>query len=258
MVPDLLICLDSWLRLNARRDLHNGLPPEQGRLEQLLGRCGADAISRKKVPPKRCARRGLLHPPMDWTMRKRAEIGRSRQIARLIRCIRDKRVILDLDLADLYGVETRVLNQAVKRNRERFPQDFVFTLTREEIQGISQAVISLEKLRFSRSVHAFTEHGALMAANILNSTRAVAMSVYIIRAFIQMREDLAANAAILKRLAEIDKTLLGHDLALRDIYQKLRPLLEPPAPPPRPQIGFHVREDDVPYRAGHRSARRPL
>ena len=93
-----------------------------------------------------------------------------------------------------------------------------------------------------------------MAANILHSPRAVAMSVYVIRAFVKMREDLAANAAILKRLAEIDKNLLLHDGALRDIYQKLRPLLEPPPPPPKPQIGFHVKEDAVPYRIKRRRA----
>jgi hypothetical protein len=87
-----------------------------------------------------------------------------------------------------------------------------------------------------------------MAANILNSPRAVAMSVYVIRAFMKIREHLAANAAILKRLAEIDKTLLVHDTALRDIYQKLRPLLEPPPPAPKPEIGFHVKEEPVPYR----------
>src|SRR6266550_8344649 len=95
--------------------------------------------------------------------------------------------------------------------------------------------------------HAFTEHGALMAATVLNSARAVAMSLYVIRAFIKMREDIAANAAILKRLAEIDKTLLLHDGALRDIYQKLRPLLQPPPEPPKPEIGFHIKEDSVPY-----------
>ncbi len=102
---------------------------------------------------------------------------------------------------------------------------------------------------------AFTEHGALMAANILKSPRAVAMSVYVIRAFIKIREDFVANAAILKRLAEIDKTLLLHDGALRDIYQKLRPLLEPPPVPPRPEMGFHVKEDAVPYRVRRRGAR---
>jgi hypothetical protein len=159
----------------------------------------------------------------------------SHQIVRLIQCVRGQRAILDVDLARLYGVETRALNQALKRNGDRFPDDFVFELTREEILGISQTVISLRRLRFSKSVHAFTEHGALMAANLLNSPRAVAMSVYVIRAFVKMREDLAANAAILKRLAEIDKTLLLHDGALRDIYQKLRPLLEPPPLPPNPK-----------------------
>jgi hypothetical protein len=95
-----------------------------------------------------------------------------------------------------------------------------------------------------------------MAANILNSPRAVAMSVYVIRAFVKMREDLAANAAILKRLAEIDKSLLLHDGALRDIYQKLRPLLEPPPPPPKPEIGFHVKEDSVAYRVNRKGAGR--
>jgi len=164
-------------------------------------------------------------------------------------------VILDTDLAKIYGVETRALNQALKRNQARFPDDFVFELTREEILGISQTVISLQKLKLSKQVRAFTEHGALMAANILNSARAVAMSVYVIRAFVKMREDLAANAAILKRLAEIDKTLLLHDGALRDIYQKLRPLLEPPPSPPKPEIGFHVKEDSVAYRVRRKPAR---
>jgi hypothetical protein len=94
-----------------------------------------------------------------------------------------------------------------------------------------------------------------MAAKILNSPRAVAMSVYVIRAFVKPREDLAANAAILKRLAEIDKTLLLHDGALRDIYQRLRPLLEPPLPPPKPEIGFHVKEDSTAYRLRRRPSR---
>lgn len=88
-----------------------------------------------------------------------------------------------------------------------------------------------------------------MAANLLNSSRAVAMSVYVIRAFVSLRRNVAANAAILRRLAEIDKTLLIHDAALRDIIQKLRQLMEPPPAPTKPEIGFHVKEDAVPYRA---------
>jgi hypothetical protein len=181
-------------------------------------------------------------------MNPRIEPLSSGDIAPLIRSIRDTRVLLDADLARLYGVETRVLNQAVKRNQDRFPQDFVLELNRDEILRISQTVTSLRKLRFSKQVRAFTEHGALMAANLLNSPRAVSMSVYVIRAFVKLREGLAANAAILKRLAEIDRTLLKHDSALREIVQQLRPLLAPPPEPPRPEIGFHVKEDAVPYR----------
>jgi hypothetical protein len=185
-------------------------------------------------------------------MKNQTQIVPAGDVTPLIRCIRGQRVILDSDLSKLYGVETRALNQALKRNRGRFPEDFVFELAREEIVRISQSVTSLEKLKFSKRVLAFTEHGALMAATVLNSPRAVAMSVYVIRAFIKLREDLVANAAILKRLAEIDKSLLLHDGALRDIYQKLRPLLEPPQQAPKPEIGFHVKEDSVPYRIGRR------
>ena len=100
------------------------------------------------------------------------------------------------------------MNQAVKRNVDRFPTEFAFPLTREEILSISQTVTSLGRLKFSKRVHAFTEHGALQAANIVNSPQAVQMSLYVIRAFVKMREEFTANATILKRLAEIDKTLL--------------------------------------------------
>ncbi len=158
-------------------------------------------------------------------------------------------------MARLYGVETRALNQAMKRNQDRFPADFMFDLAREEILRISQSVTSLRRLKFSKQVRAFTEHGALMAAMVLSSPRAVAMSVYVIRAFVQMREEQVANAAILKRLAEMDKTLLTHDTALRDVYQKLLPMLSPPPDPPRKEIGFHVKEDATPYRVKEHPAR---
>lgn len=154
--------------------------------------------------------------------------------------IRDQRVVMDSDLAQIYGVRTGRFNEAIQRNIKRFPGDFAFTLRRREFdQLISQNAIS-KPSRGGRTKlpRVFTEHGALMAASILNSERAVAMSVYVIRAFVEMREKLAANAAILKRLAEIDKTLVLHDSALRDIYQKLLPLLSPLPDPPRRQIGF--------------------
>jgi hypothetical protein len=185
--------------------------------------------------------------------------------------IREQKVVLDSDLAAIYGVTTKRLNEQFRRNRKRFPEDFAFQLTAEEFAGLTSQIATLEEGRSSgepirsqsaagsncsqlmrsqsatasrRNIRylpwAFTEHGALQAANVLRTDRAIAMSVYVIRAFIEQREKLAANAAILKRLAEIDKSLLEHDTALRDIYQKLLPLLAPPQEPSRRQIGFHV------------------
>src|SRR5207245_262030 len=125
-----------------------------------------------------------------------------------------------------------------------FPSDFMFQLSDIEAESLIFQ-IGRSKGRGGRrhSPYAFTEHGALMVSTVLNSQRAVAMSLYFIRAFVKMREETAANAAILKRLAEIDKTLLIHDSALREIVQKLRPLLEPPPQPPKPEIGFNIKED---------------
>jgi len=164
----------------------------------------------------------------------------TQNILPLIHMIRGQRVILAANLAKLYSVPTSRLNEAVKRNKARFPSDFMFQLTRLEAVACSTSQIAILKRgeNIKYLPFAFTEHGAIMAANVLNSPQAVAMSVYIVRAFIQQREVLAANEAILKRLAEIDKTLLQHNAALRDIYQKLLPLLQPPPDPPKPKIGF--------------------
>ena len=181
----------------------------------------------------------------------------------LIFMIRGHRVMLDADLARLYGVTTKRFNEALKRNRDRFPADFAFQLTATEFADLrsqfatssfqadpqggftnrSQFATGSQKHRDPRfRPWAFTEHGALMAANILRSEQAVHMSVFIIRAFVRLREQIAANATILKRLAEIDKTLLQNDAALRDIYRKLLPLLQPLPDPPKRRIGF--RTDD--------------
>ncbi len=178
------------------------------------------------------------------------------KIERRIYSIRGVRVILDADLAVLYGVSTKRLNEQFRRNRKRFPDDFAFQLTAEETAALRSQIATSSApftglrsqdatLKTGRGRHrkyrpyAFTEHGALQAANILNSANAVHMSVFVIRAFVKMREHLATNAAILKRLAEIDKSLLVHDSALRDIYQKLLPLLSPTPDPPQRKIGFH-------------------
>ena len=183
-------------------------------------------------------------------------------IETLILSVRSQKVILDADLAELYDVPTKRLNEQVKRNADRFPEDFMFQLTAQEWTNLKSqiATSSLEvpqkegvvpnwsQFATSSKRHrgaayrptAFTEHGAIMAATVLNSPEAVAMSVFVVRAFMQMRGQLAANAAILKRLAEIDETLLEHDSALRAIWTKLQPLLAPPPEPPRRRIGFNA------------------
>ena len=137
------------------------------------------------------------------------------------------------DLAEVYGVTTKVLNQAVGRNADRFPADFAFRLTSKEKIKVVTICDHLARLKFSPVLpRAFTEYGAIMVATVLNSPQAVAMSVYVVRAFVRMREQLASNTAIRKRLAEIDRTLLQHDASLRDIYRKLLALLQPPPDPP--------------------------
>ena len=165
-------------------------------------------------------------------------------VHQLIRTIRGHRIILDTDLARIYGVPTFRLNEAVKRNRRRFPEDFLFQLTAEEHAALTSQIAMSKPGRGGRRTrpYAFTEHGALQVANVLNSSKAEAMSIYVIRAFIRMREELSANQAISKRLAEIERTLLTHDAALRDLYQKIRPLLLPPPDQPKRRIGF--RTDD--------------
>ncbi|HEY7239960.1 MAG TPA: ORF6N domain-containing protein [Burkholderiales bacterium] len=163
---------------------------------------------------------------------------------------RGQRVILDADLARIYGVPTRALNQAVKRNTDRFPTDFAFQMTPVEVDNLKSQFVTSRLIHFADQIFtqghggrrtlptAFTEHGALMAANVLRSERAVQMSIYVTRVFVRLREQTIANAAILKRLAEIDRTLLEHDAALRDVYRKLQTLLIPSAETPRRRIGF--------------------
>ena len=177
----------------------------------------------------------------------------------LILTIRNQTVLLDADLAAVYGVPTKALNQAVKRNADRFPSDFIFRLTPVEFTDLRSQIATTNPEVAADQYHgalrsqfvttsrggrrtlpyAFTEHGAIMAATVLNSPQAVKMSVFVVRAFVQMREQLAGNAAILKRLAEIDKTLLQHDQALGVVWRRIQPLLAPPPDPPRRRIGFH-------------------
>lgn len=176
-----------------------------------------------------------------------------------IHTVRGQRVVLDSDLAALYGVLTKRLNEAVRRNADRFPEDFCFQLTVQEtaflrsqiatskLEGTPEEGITPNSERRGGRRYtpfAFTEHGALMAATVLNSPQAVQMSLYVVRAFVRMREELLTNAVIFKRLAQIDKKLLEHDVVLQDVVEKLLPLLNPPPVEEKPKrrIGFHTDE----------------
>jgi ORF6N domain len=162
------------------------------------------------------------------------------EIGRTILVLRRQRIILDADLAALYGVPTKALNQAVKRNADRFPEDFMFRLTRAETETLnrSQIVTGSHKHRDPRfPPFGFTEHGAIMAATILNSPRAVEMSLYIVRAFVRLRELLASNTALARKLDELERKHQHHDEAITAILSAIRELTNPPAPKRR-SIGF--------------------
>ena len=167
-------------------------------------------------------------------------------IASRIVTLRGERVLLDSDLATLYGVETRRLNEQVRRNRRRFPADFIFRLTREELENLMSQFATSRWGGRRKLPYAFTEHGAIQAATILNTRRAVEVSVYVVRAFVQLRGVLAANRELTKRLEElearIERKLDTHDRVIADILNAIRQLMAPPEPKPKRRIGF-ISED---------------
>jgi hypothetical protein len=160
---------------------------------------------------------------------------RAEDISQRIHTIRGHRVMLDADLAELYGVTTGALNQAVKRNTERFPENFAFRLTTEEKGEVLTNCDNLSRLKFSPALPlAFTEHGAIMAASVLNSQRTVETSVYVVRAFVRMREALATHRELSQRLNELERK---YDTQFRVVFDAIRALMEPPKTPRR-RIGF--------------------
>ena|SRR2546423_5209644 len=168
-----------------------------------------------------------------------------------IHVFRGERVMLDSDLAVIYGVGTMRLNEQFRRNRDRFPEDFAFQLTRQELTRlISQNAMSKKGRGGRRSLPwVFTEHGAIMLASVLNSPIAVQASVRVVRAFVYLREQINANRALAKKFAELEKRMDGHDEAIATLFEAIRQLLEPTdgERPPR-EIGFHVKEQTRPYR----------
>jgi hypothetical protein len=173
-------------------------------------------------------------------------------IESVIRISRGERIILDVDLARIYGVETRVLNQAVRRNLGKFPPDFMFRLNLTEVRQLnrSQTVTASQKHRNPRfRPYAFTEHGAIMAANVLNSPRAVQMSVFVVRAFVRLRQMVGAHKEMAAKLAELERKVASHDGNIKDLFEAIRQLITPPAPNKR-QIGFQVKERAARYGRG--------
>lgn len=165
----------------------------------------------------------------------------TRKVSSKILVLRNQKVILDTHLAELYGVSVRQLNQQVKRNKHRFPADFVFAVSVAEYRNLrSQNVISSSAHGGRRYLpHAFTEHGAIMAATVLNSRRAIEMSVFVVRAFVQMRQTLAVNRRVVSKLSELEARLDSHDSEIQDLVEAIRELLAP-MPASKRRIGFET------------------
>lgn len=167
-----------------------------------------------------------------------------------IHFVRGQRVMLDSDLAAVYGVTTAALNQAVKRNPRRFVADFAFQVNAEEFSTlISQNVIAKAGRGGRRTLPwVFTEHGAIMLASVLKSDRAVEMSVYVVRAFIRIRELLMSNRELAAKLEELEQRVSEHDRSIAALVAAIRELLNPKEPVTKREIGFHMREQAPPYR----------
>lgn len=164
--------------------------------------------------------------------------------------VRAQKVMLDSDLADPYGVTTKRLNEQVRRNRGRFPADFMFRLTEEEAAGLRSQNATSKGGRGGRRYppSVFTEHGAIMPASVLNTTRAVDVSVYVVRAFVRLREMMATNREVAAKLGELEQKVASHDAAIRSLVQAIRQLMDLPPPASRRPIGFRVEEARPRYR----------
>jgi hypothetical protein len=172
------------------------------------------------------------------------------RVERTILVIRGQKVILDADLSKLYGVTTKRLNQQVNRNRSRFPDDFMFQLTSEEKAEVVANCDHLSKLKFSPVLpYVFTEHFAIMAASVLNTPRAIETSVFVVRAFVRLREMVATHRELARKLSELEQRFEDHDEKIQAIFEAIRQLMAPPERQ-RKKIGFEVKEGRAPYGNG--------
>lgn len=162
------------------------------------------------------------------------------QIQQRILLIRGEKVIIDTDLAEAYGVSTKALNQAVRRNTDRFPSDFMFILTNEEKSEVVTNCDHLRKLKFSSvNPHAFTEHGAIMVASVLNSPKAIEVSIFIVRAFVKLREAIAGHKELSHKITQLEQKLKDHDEQILVLIEAIKQLMDPKPPPKIRRIGFH-------------------
>ena len=186
--------------------------------------------------------------------------GNTIPIESVIQTVRGEKIILDADLARIYGVTTKRLNEQVKRNLDRFPSDFVFRLTQAEWERLvgriansdrpenrSQIATGSQRHRDPRfPPYAFTEHGAIMVANVLNSPRAVQMSVFVVRAFVRLRQMIATHKKMTSKLAELERKVASHNTHISSLFEAIRRLMSPPEPKKR-KIGFLVKERAAKY-----------
>ena len=170
------------------------------------------------------------------------------RIQQSIILIRGKKVMLDADLAQLYGVSTKRLNEQVKRNRDRFPEDFMFQLNAAEVKNLRSHFATSKKERGGRRYfpYAFTEHGAIMLASVLNTPRAIEVSVFVVRAFVRLREIFSTHKALAHKLVELESKFKTHDDAIRSLVSAIRELMAAPERRPK-KIGFQLRERRAAY-----------
>ena len=172
------------------------------------------------------------------------------RIQQVIYLIRGQKVMLDYDLADMYGVSTKVLKQAVRRNSDRFPSDFMFELTNQEFTNLRSQIVTSSLPQWGGTRYtpmAFTQEGVAMLSSVLRSARAVQVNIAVMRAFVRLREALATNKVLARKLAELEKGIAKHDENIRTLFQAIRELMLKPEPPSKP-IGFQVKEKSVVYK----------
>ena len=172
-------------------------------------------------------------------MTKRVEIDQISKVEKRILLIRREKVIIDADLAKFYGVTTKRLREQIRRNKNRFPEDFMFKLTRSEMREVVDACSHLSNLRYSRTnPFAFTEHGAIMAATVLKSEQAVEMSIFIVRAFINLREVISAHKNLFRKINALEKKISEHDEHIMSLFKAIKQLIGPEKVPQKRRIGF--------------------